>query len=601
MQYLEELRKKGSLPFGLALALFLVVATACGSAAQEEVTAPAATQPAAASSGSSIQPTAMPQATTAPSMDAMSAEVHPGKVTWLFPSMGNERFDTIHSGGPTKNFKQFVNASLVDVSEEMELIPGLANKWWVSSDGLSWTFDLDILETGDVAKFHDGSPITIDDVLWTFTHDMGEGCVLYCTNTYLPDAAKETKSIEQTGPNQMTITHDVPQSGFVISPVSAALSRGRGIVPKREELWDTQQELDFDKNPVWAGKMSFVEHLPAERISLERFAEFYYHPDNGFPEDRTMKYTFADLLVVPEEATRSAALRTGEADVGIVSLETKDQVEAGGGRMIFSPESVYWWVMFPQNWATGPTADYPNWKPSPFGDKNVRKALGYAIDKELMMERLYGGPEVAVAKGWAQITPSTIGYSPDLDPLPFDPDKARQFLADAGYPNGEGFGKVIVNTWNSETLPFLPESAQVAADFWRKELNLDVEIRVGESASTRQAYRAGDLQGQILWRENETKVDGMGSTRTYFGRPSPVMPFHQDPELFKMVKETMAVFEPEAREQAINELHKVLWELNHVIGIGYVNVPWGVGPRIEDWRPRPLSQQATGLYTMTVK
>jgi ABC-type transport system substrate-binding protein len=160
---------------------------------------------------------------------------------------------------------------------------------------------------------------------------------------------------------------------------------------------------------------------------------------------------------------------------------------------------------------------------------------------------------------------------------------------------------VIINTWNSETLPLLPESAQVAADFWRKELNLDVEIRVGESASTRQAYRAGDLQGQILWRENETKVDGMGSTRTYFGRPGPVMTFHQDPELFKLVQETMAVFEPEAREKAINDLHKVLWELNHVIGIGYVNVPWGVGPRIKEWRPRPLSQQATGLYTMTVK
>ena len=333
MQYSKKSGTKACLILGLTFAVVMLAAVACGSAAQEttttETAAPVPTQAAAA-------PTAVPEATAAPEMMA-DMGVHPGKVTWLFPSMGNERFDTIHSGGPTKNFKQFVNASVVDVNEDMELIPGVANEWGVSSDGFSWWFDFDLLETGDVVKFHDGSPVTMEDILWTFNHDMGKGCVLYCTNTYLPDAAKETKSIEQTGPFQMTITHDVPYSGFVISPVSAALSRGRGIVPKRAELWDTQQELDFDKNPMWAGKMSFIEHVPAERISLERFDEFYYQPANGFPEDRRMKYTLADLLVVPEEATRSAALRAGEADVGIISLETKDQVEAGGGTPNIQP------------------------------------------------------------------------------------------------------------------------------------------------------------------------------------------------------------------------------------------------------------------------
>ena len=119
----------------------------------------------------------------------------------------------------------------------------------------------------------------------------------------------------------------------------------------------------------------------------------------------------------------------------------------------------------------------------PFSNKNIRKALSYAMDKELMMERLYGGPEVAVAKGFSAITPSTIAYSPDLDPLPFDPDKARQLLADEGYPDGDGFGEVIVNTWVSTALPFLPESAQIAADFWRRELNLDVRVNVGDETS----------------------------------------------------------------------------------------------------------------------
>ena len=56
-------------------------------------------------------------------------------------------------------------------------------------------------------------------------------------------------------------------------------------------------------------------------------------------------------------------------------------------------------------------------------------------------------------KGWAGVTPSTIGYSPDLTPFPFDPDRARQLLAEAGYPDGKGFGKLVVNTWEPSSLP----------------------------------------------------------------------------------------------------------------------------------------------------
>ena len=57
-----------------------------------------------------------------------------------------------------------------------------------------------------------------------------------------------------------------------------------------------------------------------------------------------------------------------------------------------------------------------------------------------------GAPDVFQVKGWAAVTPSTIGYIPELDPFPYDPEKARQLLAEAGYPSGEGVGKVILHT-----------------------------------------------------------------------------------------------------------------------------------------------------------
>jgi ABC-type transport system substrate-binding protein len=104
------------------------------------------------------------------------------------------------------------------------------------------------------------------------------------------------------------------------------------------------------------------------------------------------------------------------------------------------------------------------------------------------------------------VTPGTIGYSTDLDPLPFDPDKARQILADEGYPNGEGFGKVIINTYVSPVHPYLPESAQVAADYWKRELNLDVEVRISEEAATKGALGEGKLGGQIVFYDNQARL-----------------------------------------------------------------------------------------------
>jgi ABC-type transport system substrate-binding protein len=131
------------------------------------------------------------------------------------------------------------------------------------------------------------------------------------------------------------------------------------------------------------------------------------------------------MYLVPEEATRVVALRAGDADIVPASLATKAQVEAGGGRLIFAPEGVFLEVR-----------RY---------DKRVRQALDYAINKELIQNRVYGSLDVFGLEGWASVTPSTMGYTPELD-WPYDPDKARQLLADAGYPNGEGFGKLIINT-----------------------------------------------------------------------------------------------------------------------------------------------------------
>jgi peptide/nickel transport system substrate-binding protein len=608
VQYLKTLK------LSLALGVALLLAVACGTsapAAEEpvapaaaEVSAPAAAAPAevsapaaapaevsapaaAAPAAVAVMPTSVPEA-TAPSEVMADTEVNPGKVTWAVTLLGNERFDVINTAFGNLNFSTFMGSRPVAGSPEGELLPGIVTDWSLSPDGLTWTFD--IRDKG--VKFHDGSDMTIDDVMWTFQHSWDKGCLDSCASSARIDAARVTESIVQTGPNQIEVTHEFPNSGFIYQQMSELGRLTIIIYPERPLLYDSQQELDYDKNPIMTGQMKMIEHVFGERISLERFDDYYYHPDNGLPEDRRMKFTFLDLVAIPEEATRAAALRAGEVDVAAVSLETKEQVEAGGGRVIFGDQGTYWRVVFPYFWV-----DPEN----PFNKKEVRMAMEYAIDKELLMERLYGGPEVAVVKGFGAVTPSTIGYSPGLDPLPYDPDKARQLLADVGYPNGEGFGKLILNTWPSVDMPLLPESAQVAADFFEKELNLDVEVRVGDATALNASWAAGDLAGQMLWRDNETRVDAAGITRGEYGQEGASRRFHDDPALRERTQEALAVVDLEDREQALIELYKDLRNEHYALSIGYVNTPWGLGPRIEAWEPWPTTPTPSGQYTMTLK
>jgi ABC-type transport system substrate-binding protein len=157
--------------------------------------------------------------------------------------------------------------------------------------------------------------------------------------------------------------------------------------------------------------------------------------------------------------------------------------------------------------------------------------LEYAIDKELIRDTLYGGTEFFQLKGWFAVTPTTVGYTPELDPFPYGPERARQLLADAGYPNGEGFGKLIINTNPSIALPFLVESAQLTADLWRRELGLDVEVRVGDRVGVEQRLDAGELNGQILWQDNDTRIDATRTLASNYGSLDEPDRTHNNPEL----------------------------------------------------------------------
>ena len=575
------------------LALLLVLAVACGEAAAPTSPPPAAqateapqaaTQPTEAPQAAT-QPTAVPEAMAEPE-EAM-VEVNPGKLTIMEGDWGKERFDKNYGqGAPGEiNYARLLGAFLISGNERMEMVPGIASKWGFSADGLTWTFTI-----REGVKFHDGSDLTPEDVLWTLQHGFGPEALDIVSSGSSIRLSREMNRIELSGPDEVSVTTKKPFVDFDLT-VSAAANGWFHIMPKRAKLHDSKVELAYDDNPIGAGPMSLVGHTRAQVMRFERFDDFYYQPKNGFPEDKGMKFQSADLFLVPEEATRVAALRAGEADIVPASLATRKQVEAEGGRMVFSQEGIVVEVRL-----------LGCWKPEyPCSDKRVRQAWDYAIDKEVIQDQLYGGSEAFEAKGWWVVTPSTIGYTPALDPWPFDPDKARQLLADAGYPGGKGFGKMFVYTAPSSTLPFNVESAQLAADMWRRELGLDVEVVVGDRTGMSKRQYAGELDGHLFWRDQEARPDAISSARSGYGDPEHYNRRHENPELFRMVQETVGILDPDKRAEASKEMYLRLRDESYNLGIGYSNIPWGVGPRVLTWRPNPLSSWPSALHTITLK
>jgi len=566
----------------LLLGLVLVLAVACGSSA-----APKSDQASAPSDGSSAgavtQPTAIPQITD----ESMGVVVNPGELKIMVGDFASERFDVAYSLGLAGdlNYGRLLHGFLISDTAEREMVPGIASAWNLSDDGLTWTFTI-----REGVMWHDGTELTPEDVLWTFQHLFGPEAkdkVISPTGVRL---SREGTTAAVNG-RDVTLTTNIPTT-YIGSTLSESGTGWYHVMPAREALHDNALEVAYDENPIGAGPLKLAKHVRASSMTFDRFDDYYYQPENGFPEDKRVPFEQVTLYLVPEESTRVSAIRAGEADIAPVSLGAASQLEAGGGRLVFGREGSYVWLPLMGCWAD---------ENLPCAKKDFRQALNYAIDKELIRDQLYGGPEVFQVKGWGNVTPSTIGYTPDLNPFPFEPDKARQLLKDAGYPDGEGVGTLILHTWQSTSMPFQTEAAQLAAEFWKRELGLDVEVRVGDSTAIRGAWKDGELNGQMIWRDNETRRDATSSAISGYGDPEGGTRRSEDPELRRRVQEAAQIVDDAARAQAMSEVYPLLREASYDISIGYVNIPWGVGSRIDNWEPFPLAPNISGLHTVTLK
>src|SRR5215470_16448233 len=275
--------------------------------------------------------------------------------------------------------------------------PCLAESWKASPDGLTHDFVI-----RKEAKFHNGEPVTAEDVKFSYERYRGTNHELMKDNL---------ASIETPDPQHVRFKLKKPWPDFLNFYSNAS---GAGwIVPKKyvEKVGDD----GFKQAPIGAGPYKFVSFTPGVELVLEAFDGYWRKP----PSVKRLV-----MKVIPDEATRLAALKRGEVDIAYsIRSELAEELQRTPGLalkavVLQAPN----WLYFPEQWDPK----------SPWHDLRVRQAANLAIDREGMSQALF--------LGHCKITNSIIPYTFDFYLQPpaavYDPAKAKKLLAEAGYPNG---------------------------------------------------------------------------------------------------------------------------------------------------------------------
>ena len=285
--------------------------------------------------------------------------------------------------------------------------PSLAESWTVSKDDLTYEF---VLRSGP--KFHNGDPVTADDVKFSFERYRGGAAKL------LKERVREVRVVD---PRRVRFVLKEPWPDFLTFYGTTATGAG-WIVPKKyvEKVGDA----GFQKAPIGAGPYRFVSVNPGIELTLEAFEGYW----RKVPSVKRLV-----LKSVPDETTRAAALKRGEVDVAyfLNGPIAEDVRRTPGLKLMAVRTNTVFFLDFVDQWDPK----------SPWHDQRVRLAASLAIDRKAINE----AESLGFSGLTGNIVPRHMEFALPIDPHPYDPKRAKQLLTEAGYANGFDAGDITPN------------------------------------------------------------------------------------------------------------------------------------------------------------
>ena len=352
-----------------------------------------------------------------------------------------------------------IHDTLFHPQEDATVLPALAEKW-EKVDDLTWKITL-----RKDAVFHNGEPVNAAAVKFSYDRINKE-------ELKSPNKGKLSAFTELTVIDDHTFTIKTEQP---YAPGLYMLGYYLPIVPPKyiQEVGDEKYNTD----PVGSGPYRLKKWARGDEIVLEAFDK-YYGPKPA--------YKTVIFKANPEEASRIAALETGEADVisGVPVHQRKKIVESG--KAYLTPQM-----------GVMPYVGINTYE-APFDDVRVRQAVNYAIDKALINKALFDGKAIICA---GPISPRTFGHSPNLKPYPYDPAKAKALLKEAGHAGGIDV-RLAYPTYMSQ----IQEQAEAIAANMTKA-GFRVTLEPFERAVMWERYKGKQHQLYIYWWDDAPEPD----------------------------------------------------------------------------------------------
>jgi len=412
--------------------------------------------------------------------------------------------------------------------------PCLAESWTMSKDGLVYEF---VLRKG--VRFHNGDPVTTEDVKFSFERYKGGGAT---------SLKSRVATVEIVDPLRIRFRLKQPWPDFMTFYGTPATSAG-WIVPKKylERVGDD----GFKKAPVGAGPYRFVSFTPGIELVVEAFDGYWR---------KTPSVKRVVLKSVPDESTRLVMLKRGETDIayGFRGPDANEVRRAAGLTLKPIQPTVSQWVVFTEQWDPK----------SPWADRRVRLAANLAIDRKGFSDAEYLG----YGRPAPSIIPRDFEYYWAPPPYAHDPAEAKRLLAEAGYPRG--FDAVELAT----DAVFTPEAETVINGLGT--IGIRARLRPLERASFYKADQ--DKQFKRLVRVGSGAAGNAATRIEAFVISTGIRAYGGYPDIDALFRDQAAEIDPKRREAMLHKIQQLMHERVMFAPIVEQASLTGVGPRVAE-------------------
>ena len=435
------------------------------------------------------------------------------------------------SDSASSEINGLVYSGLVRYDGELKIVGELAESWEISEDNLTITFHL---RKG--VKWHDGAPLTSADVLFTYQLYIDPETPTAYAESYMQVTKAET-------PDDYTfrVTYSEPYA-------PALISWGMSVLPKHLLEGKKITASDLARHPVGTGPYRFVEWQGGEKIVLEANRDYF----EGSPNIK--RFVFR---IIPDTSTQFLELQTGGLDFMTLSpLQYDRQTDTLAFKRLFNK---YRYLAF------GYTYLGYNLKRPMFQDRRVRQALAYAIDKqEIINGVLLGYGEAATGP----YKPDAWVYNAEVPRYDYNPEKARQLLAEAGWSdtdkdgildkNGAAFQFTIVTNQGNDLRSKAGEIIQRRF----RQVGVDVQLRIIEWATfLKEFINPGNFDATILGWSGGPEPDQFEIWHSSKTGPRELNFIgYKNPEVDMLLEKGRRIFDQAERKQIYDRFQQILAE-----------------------------------------